>query len=137
MTCHSPQALLDNWLCFCDRSIDDRYATVCELARSHSIISLGLSCFKLQGTAKLQGVDTEDCIPPNTTTLPAGTNTQFRYLVQSFNIPLLCSESYVVDPAALTFLIGHNFDFNVQYSRGLPYHRGNDVVCWTWLLIMW
>ena len=53
---------------------------------------------------------------------------QSKYLVQTFNIPLLCTESYVVDPAALKFLIAHNFDFNAQYSRGLPYHRGNDVV---------
>lgn len=111
------------------KSIDERYATVCELARSHSVISLGLSCFKLQGTApSTTHSDTEDRLPlGDATTLTAGTNRQFRYLVQSFNIPLLCSESYVVDPAALTFLIGHNFDFNMQYSRGLPYHRGNDV----------
>ncbi|KAI0217885.1 Target of EGR1 protein 1 [Lamellibrachia satsuma] len=111
------------------KCIDDRYAVICELARSHSIISLGLSCFKLQGTTlSTSQTDTDDCVSPgDTVTVGPGKNRQFKYLVQSFNIPLLCSESYVVDPSALKFLVGHKFDFNTQYSRGLPYRRGNDV----------
>ena len=29
--------------------------------------------------------------------------------------------SYLVEPAAVEFLLRHGFDFNRQYSKGLPY----------------
>ncbi|XP_014668704.1 PREDICTED: target of EGR1 protein 1-like isoform X2 [Priapulus caudatus] len=49
-----------------------------------------------------------------------------EYTVQTFSITVLCSESYVVEPAALQFLVSHGFDFNKQYTTGVPYYRGND-----------
>ena len=38
----------------------------------------------------------------------------------------LCSEDYTVEPSALQFLVNHGFDFQKQYSRGVPYYRGLD-----------
>jgi len=98
-------------LCVHCREIDDRYQSVCEVAKTRSIISLGLSCFKLQPAS--------DGDHSNATT---------RFLVQTFNIFVLCSENYVVEPLAVQFLVSHGFDFNRQYAQGLPYSRGSDPV---------
>ena len=40
----------------------------------------------------------------------------------------LCSEDYIVEPSALKFLVDHGFDFQKQYSKGIPYYRGQDKV---------
>jgi len=107
----------------CFREIDDRYHSVCEVAKTRSIISLGLSCFKQQHKSDSDGDSKE-----------ASTST---FLVQTFNIFVLCSETYVVEPLALQFLVSHGFDFNRQYAQGLPYCRGNDpVLLWTNLCFM-
>lgn len=94
------------------KEIDERYLSICEVAKTRSIISLGLSCFKRQHEP-----DSDDHVTE--------TNTS-TFLVQTFNIFVLCSETYVVEPLALQFLVSHGFDFNRQYAQGLPYSRGND-----------
>ncbi|XP_053394700.1 target of EGR1 protein 1-like isoform X2 [Mercenaria mercenaria] len=48
------------------------------------------------------------------------------YIVQTFNIMLLCEEEFVVEPQSLRFLVHHGFDFNKQYEKGVPYYRGAD-----------
>ncbi len=107
------------YTCISTRSVDDRYALMCEVARTRSILSFGLSCFKL-------------VLPPgDLSESDAGTKIKLQGLtfsVQTFNIFMLCSEDYVVEPLSLKFLVDHGFDFNKQYSVGLPYCRGNDKV---------
>jgi len=98
----------------CFRDVDDRYRSLCEVAKTRSIISLGLSCFKQQLES-----DSDD---------PSKETNVSIFLVQTFNIFVLCSETYVVEPLALQFLVSHGFDFNRQYAQGLPYSRGNDPV---------
>ena len=38
-----------------------------------------------------------------------------------FNVCLLTQQPFVTDPSSAQFLISHGFDFNKQYSVGLPY----------------
>ena len=104
---------------FCHRSMDDRYKGMCDVAKTRSIVSLGISCFKSK---------TEDNTG-NSAKGEAGNHTNSSitsYDVQTFNIFVLCSENYIVEPLSLIFLVEHGFDFNRQYEKGLSYHRGND-----------
>ena len=90
------------------QAVDERYKNISEVARTRSIISLGLSCFKLEN----------DCTQ----------SSNLICQVQTFNLMALCSEDYIVEPSALQFLVNHGFDFQKQYSKGIPYYRGQDKV---------
>lgn len=117
-------------MCVClDRSLPDRYTNLCEVAKTRSVLSLGLSCFKLQNVG-------QSCISKDVSQADTVADTgsqvhvnQWSFTVQTFNVVLLCSEEYTVEPGALKFLVEHGFDFNKQYSAGVTYHRGKEKVC--------
>ena len=95
------------------QSVDDRYKSMCKAAQSRAILSFGVSCFSL----------TQHPSPSHPRNI--------HFTVQTYNIFVLCIEDFVVEPGSLKFLTEHGFDFNKQYSKGLPYTRGceNLKVC--------
>ena len=88
-------------------SIDERFLNSSIVAQTRSIISLGLSIFK-----QTENEQKSDCLK--------------SYAVQTYNIVVLCSEDYIVEPGSVNFLVQHGFNFNQQYTEGVPYYRGND-----------
>jgi len=90
-------------------TIDDRYKNTSLVAKTRSIISLGLSMFKLLPNSTSQSVS------------------HWTYSVKTYNLLVLCSEDYIVEPASLQFLVQHGFDFGAQYKLGIGYNRGNDI----------
>ena len=87
------------------RLADDRYKHLCEVAISYSVLSCGLCCCTLS----------EQSSAPSNMQLSCST----------FNILLHCQKPYLIEPQAVQFLLSHGFDFNKQYSCGLPYWPGD------------
>ena len=88
------------------QSVDDRYKSMCKAAQSRAILSVGVSCFALR-------LSHSQSQPRN-----------LHFTVKTYNILVLCGENFVVEPGSLKFLTEHGFDFNKQYSKGIPYVRG-------------
>lgn len=104
--------------------VDLRYQFSADITRTHAIISLGLSCFTCRSLTNVQVPNKENS---NSCDDDDGSSVcSHDYLVQTFNILLLCSDSYLVEPDALKFLLSHGFDFNKQYAKGLSYYKGPD-----------
>lgn len=89
-----------------------------DVARTRSVISLGLSCFKIFQKYPEKSTGVSLCSKSN----------EIHFQVQTYNMLLLCTENYIVEPTSLKFLTEHGFDFNKQYKKGIPYYRGNDQV---------
>ena len=115
------------WLTiFLCRSLPDRYKNLCGVAKTRSVLSLGLSCFRLQKVGQT-GISREMSSAWANSDAEVQIK-QWSFSVQTFNVILLCSEDFVVEPGALKFLVEHGFDFNKQYSSGISYHRGREKV---------
>ncbi|CAH1774981.1 unnamed protein product [Owenia fusiformis] len=96
------------------KDVEERYSLMSEVARTRSILSIGLSCFKIQPPRSPESEKSENM------------DKSLTFLVQTFNLVLLCCQDYIVEPMSLEFLVNHGFDFNKQYAKGIHYYRGND-----------
>ena len=94
------------------RDIEDRYVYLREVAQTRAILSLGISCFRLK---KPKSKEQEKQI-------------KLTIKVHIYNIVVLCTENYLVEPGSMKFLVEHGFNFNKQYGQGVPYTKGCDEV---------
>ena len=85
------------------RDSNERYKAFCEIAKTRSILSLGISLFQKRGED--DNAEKDNC----------------EFLVQTFNVMLLRKDSFTVEPASLKFLLEHGFDFNTHYAKAIPY----------------
>lgn len=108
------------------KCLEDRYKNICETTKSRSILAIGLSCFQQMSPspAANQSECSSGCRSESRSFRINQSGTSF--IVQTFNILLLCEDEFVVEPLSLKFLIHHGFDFNRQFDKGLPYYRGVD-----------
>ena len=81
-------------------TVDERYKTLCEVAKNYAILAMGVACFQWQ---------------------PGDTN-GIGCKVEVFNILLLSQQSFTIDPSSAKFLINHGFDFNRLFKFGLSYN---------------
>ena len=100
-------------------NLDERYAFISSLAASRSIISLGLACFTCFEKNKSVSDKESEMISHRC-------ENKIVYSVSVYNILLLCSDPYIVDPKAVEFLVEHGFNFNKQFAEGISFYRGND-----------
>ncbi|KAJ8040388.1 Target of EGR1 protein 1 [Holothuria leucospilota] len=91
------------------KNLPERYKAICDVAKTRAVLSLGVSCYQYKPPLPDQAV-----------------RKKANFAVQTYNITTLCNEDYMVEPAALQFLVEHGFDFNKQYSKGVTYHPGQD-----------
>lgn len=96
--------------CSSAQDIEDRYVYLREVAQTRAILSLGISCFRLK---KPKSKEQEKQI-------------KLTIKVHIYNIVVLCTENYLVEPGSLKFLVEHGFNFNKQYGQGVPYTKGCD-----------
>ena len=82
--------------------MEEHYQNLCAVVTSRAILSLGVACFKWSNS----GFSKTGSVPPE---------------ARVFNVGLLTQQPFVTDPSSAQFLILHGFDFNKQYSVGLPY----------------
>lgn len=82
--------------------MEDHYQGLCAVVSSRAILSLGVACFKWSGI----GLSGSKPVPLK---------------VQVFNVWLLTQQPFTTDPSSAQFLVEHGFNFNKQYSQGLPY----------------
>lgn len=82
--------------------MEDHYQFLSEVVTSRAILSLGVACFKWGKDPQVS----EGPIPLE---------------VEVYNVWLLVQQPFVTDPNSAQFLVEHGFDFNKQYSQGLPY----------------
>lgn len=122
----SLKGLFLNFIFF--REIEERYKSLSASAKSRSIVSLGLSCFKLLGVTECDPIQNGDYFIGDNNEKKSPPQ-KWEFSVQTYNIIALCQDEYVVEPSSLEFLVEHGFDFNKQYAKGIAYYRGADRVC--------
>lgn len=93
------------------QAVDDRFKNIGEVAKTHSIISLGLTCFKLKD------LGSNDLIRP------------LNFDVQTFNLMALCAEDYIVEPSALQVRKWWKVVVKFMILSSL----GSTVSCDTWV----
>ena len=88
---------------FKSRSIEDRYKSISQLAKTFGVISVGLSCFSIEKPIVQR----------------------IRIVNKTYNL-LTFADEFLVEAKSMKFLVDHGFDLNELFRQGLRHYRGND-----------
>ncbi|TPX63169.1 hypothetical protein SpCBS45565_g06810 [Spizellomyces sp. 'palustris'] len=91
-----------------DSNIELRYRALADVARTHAIVSFGISVFEAKTSQN--SADTKE----------------HGYIVHNFNFLMLRSTEFRVNSESMTFLVDNAFDFNRLYRDGIFYKPGAD-----------
>ncbi|KAH7723120.1 CAF1 family ribonuclease containing protein [Aphelenchoides avenae] len=85
------------------KSFPERYKIIRETARTRSVLSMGITTFKLKKCHQFEKRIEVEC--------------------QVFDILLVEDDPFTVDPDSMAFLQKHGFDFNKCFSLGIQYSK--------------
>ncbi|KAJ3055455.1 Target of EGR1, member 1 (Nuclear) [Rhizophlyctis rosea] len=96
------------------QNIEDRYIALSTLAKTHALVAFGLTTFEAMPSSSSSGnSDDQDAL-------------EVRYAVHNFNFLMLNQNEYAVNADSMQFLADNGFDFNEQFTSGIPYSPGDD-----------
>eukprot|EP01124_Arcella_intermedia_P023060 TRINITY_DN3573_c0_g1_i1.p1 TRINITY_DN3573_c0_g1~~TRINITY_DN3573_c0_g1_i1.p1 ORF type:complete len:439 (-),score=107.66 TRINITY_DN3573_c0_g1_i1:73-1275(-) len=96
-----------------EADLEERYKALKVIADSHTVLSVGLSCFE-----SLDG-PSEPKEPSPSSPQECRTNAwTFTFLVRSL-------DDFTSSPSSLKFLVEHGMDFNMVFSQGIPFSKKN------------
>ncbi|XP_053205258.1 target of EGR1 protein 1-like [Panonychus citri] len=98
------------------KDIEDRFQAIGEVAKTRSILSVGLSFFRYNRRRADNSIKIPEEIELN----------EWNFKVSNYEILTLCNEESVLEDESRSFLVSHGFDFQLQQSSGLPYLRGQQ-----------
>jgi len=84
-----------------------RYARLREMIVQRAVVSVGITLFHFSEEPETRSVERR----------------QHAYTSEIFEFLFLCADDFVISPDSGTFLSSHDFDFNVMFTRGIPYTR--------------
>ena len=148
---HKMHSILVYFVYFCYFSqIDERYKSLVEVASTRAILSMGLACFKIDSKkgffqrkklrTKLEKATFDqihDCLEISSSdedlqgdgdNCDEEDDEDFHITVTVFDFLCLCNE-YIIETRSMQFLVQQGFDFNQLARSGIPFVRGNDMVC--------
>ncbi|XP_015789068.1 target of EGR1 protein 1 [Tetranychus urticae] len=100
------------------KDIEERYKAIGEVAKTRSILSVGLSFFRYNRKL-INGSDQTDWRNKDEFC-------DWNFKVINFELLTLCNEESVLEDESRSFLVSHGFDFDAQTSIGLQYLRADQ-----------
>ncbi|KAI8358098.1 ribonuclease CAF1 [Mortierella sp. GBAus27b] len=108
------------------KNIQERYQTLCEVAKSHALIAFGLSIFIDNTSSQSGSTSTKDT--DGAAKRDNSHDLERNFSVHNFNFSMLSEKDYTVSPNSMVFLAENGLDLNQWVLEGIPYTGGDRLV---------